>query len=199
MSWRLRDDDNLLMGRIESQLMRALREAAVRLEAAGRLDPEVALHPEHARLLARALESSGGNTLNCPHRRRNPKERRAVEPGLQARQLQGQPGSPGVATGHARCIRGPQDLAAFQADEILVCDAMQPSLAHLVPLAAAVVERRGGMLIHGVIIARELGIPCVNGIGGLMDLVADGDLLTVDGHLGIVTVGPPELDLELKR
>jgi hypothetical protein len=25
----------------------------------------------------------------------------------------------------------------------------------------------------------------------------DGELVTVDGHLGIVTVGPPELDLEL--
>ena len=28
---------------------------------------------------------------------------------------------------------------------------------------AAVVERRGGMLIHGAIIAREYGIPCVTG------------------------------------
>jgi pyruvate,water dikinase len=52
------------------------------------------------------------------------------------------------------------------------------------------------MLIHGVIVARELGVPCVNGIHGLMDRVRDGDWLTVDGHLGIVTVGEPELDLE---
>jgi len=198
VSWRLRDDDNLLMGRIESQLMRAVREAAIRLEAAGRLEPDAALHPEHAGLLARALEAPDGEKLELPVSSVESGEHQGVEPGLKARQLQGQPGSPGVAAGRARCIRGPQDLAAFQADEILVCDAMQPSLAHLVPLAAAVIERRGGMLIHGVIIARELGIPCVNGIGGLMDLVTDGDLLTVDGHLGIVTVGPPELDLELE-
>ena len=26
---------------------------------------------------------------------------------------------------------------------------------------------------------------------------ADGEIVTVDGHLGIVTVGPPEFDLEL--
>jgi phosphohistidine swiveling domain-containing protein len=53
------------------------------------------------------------------------------------------------------------------------------------------------MLIHGAIIARELSIPCVNGIAGVVDLLQDGDLVTVDGYLGIVTVGPPDFDLEL--
>jgi pyruvate,water dikinase len=70
-------------------------------------------------------------------------------------------------------------------------------MTHLVPLAAAIVERRGGMLIHGAIIARELGVPCVNGVVGALDRLADGDLVSVDGYLGIVTVGPPEFDLEL--
>jgi len=58
------------------------------------------------------------------------------------------------------------------------------------------VERRGGMLIHGAIIARELGIPCVNGVPNVADLLHDGDLVTVDGYLGIVTVGVAEFDLE---
>ena len=52
------------------------------------------------------------------------------------------------------------------------------------------------MLIHGAIIARELGVPCVNGIAEAAELLSDGDLVTVDGYLGIVTVGPPEFDLE---
>jgi pyruvate,water dikinase len=53
------------------------------------------------------------------------------------------------------------------------------------------------MLIHGAIIARELGIPCVNGVAGAVERIADGELVTVDGYLGIVTVGPPEFDLEV--
>jgi phosphoenolpyruvate synthase/pyruvate phosphate dikinase len=77
------------------------------------------------------------------------------------------------------------------------CAAIQPMVTHLVPLAAAVVERRGGMLIHGAIIARELGLPCVNGVAGAIELLRDGDIVTVDGYLGIVTVGTPEFDLEL--
>ena len=68
----------------------------------------------------------------------------------------------------------------------------------LVGQPAAVVERRGGMLIHGAIIAREFGIPCVNGIVDAMNLLDDGDFVTVDGYLGIVTVGPPEFDVELE-
>jgi phosphoenolpyruvate synthase/pyruvate phosphate dikinase len=70
-------------------------------------------------------------------------------------------------------------------------------MTHLVPLAAAVVERRGGMLIHGAIIARELGIPCVNGVANVVGVLQDGDRVTVDGYLGIVTLGTPEFSLEL--
>jgi pyruvate,water dikinase len=69
-------------------------------------------------------------------------------------------------------------------------------MTHLVPLASAIVERRGGMLIHGAIIARELGIPCVNGVPKATEILQDGDLVTVDGHLGIVTVGAAEFELE---
>jgi pyruvate,water dikinase len=61
-------------------------------------------------------------------------------------------------------------------------------MTFVVPLAAAVVERRGGMLIHGAIIAREYGLPCVTGVAGATSLLVTGDRLTVDGHLGIVTV-----------
>ena len=69
-------------------------------------------------------------------------------------------------------------------------------MTHLVPLCRGIVEARGGMLIHGAIIARELGIPCVNGIPDVSTLVHNGDLVTVDGYLGIVTLGAPDLDVE---
>jgi pyruvate,water dikinase len=45
------------------------------------------------------------------------------------------------------------------------------------------------MLIHGAIIAREYGIPCVTGVPEVTDLIRTGDRLTIDGYLGIVTVG----------
>jgi pyruvate,water dikinase len=45
---------------------------------------------------------------------------------------------------------------------------------------------RGGMLIHGAIIARECGLPCVTGVPNAASLIHTGDELTVDGYLGIV-------------
>ncbi len=62
-------------------------------------------------------------------------------------------------------------------------------MTFIVPLAAGVIERRGGMLIHGAIIAREYGIACVTGVPDAATLIHTGDEVTVDGYLGIVTVG----------
>ena len=53
------------------------------------------------------------------------------------------------------------------------------------------------MLIHGAVIAREVARPGVHGTTHVVDLLQDGDHVTVDGYLGIVTVGAPEFRLEL--
>ncbi len=87
-------------------------------------------------------------------------------------------------------ISGPEDLLEIRAGEILVCDAIDPNMTFAVPLAAGIVERRGGMLIHGAIIAREYGIPCVTGIPGAAEVIRTGDRVSVDGWLGIVTIEP---------
>jgi pyruvate,water dikinase len=196
LSWRLRDDDNVLVGRLESQLLRALELAADRLRSAGRLRSDDPVGIAASDLISQALRAPDGRVLLLPP---EPESRTVFDrgPGVERpRQLVGQPASPGLATGRARSVRGPETLARFRAGEVLVCDAIQPTMTHLVPLACAIVERRGGMLIHGAIIARELQIPCVNGVANAVDLVEDGEIVTVDGYLGIVTIGLPEFDLE---
>jgi len=87
-----------------------------------------------------------------------------------------------------------EDLYSFQRGEVLVCDSLDPTMTFVAPLAAAIVERRGGMLVHGAIIAREYGLPCVTGVPDATIAIRTGDLLTVDGFLGVVVIGgaPPE-------
>jgi phosphoenolpyruvate synthase/pyruvate phosphate dikinase len=161
----------------------------------GRLRADAGVTPAAAPILTAALRSADV-IADLPALDRRGHAASRGDAGEGPRQLTGQPAGPGLASGLARTIRGPADLGLFRAGEILVCDSIQPAMTHLVPLAAAVVERRGGMLIHGAIIARELGIPCVNGVADAIDTVANGELLIVDGYLGIVTVGTPDLDLE---
>ena len=72
---------------------------------------------------------------------------------------------------------------------MLICDSLDPTMTLVAPLVAAIVERRGGMLIHGAIIAREYGVPCVTGVPDVLSWIADGDPITVDGYVGLVTIG----------
>ncbi len=184
-SYQMRDDDNIYLGRIEAQLMAAVREARQRIDdyrTGGR-------RQKIADELIQVAE-------NLDHRPRfqSPYGQKPAEGFvIQARQLVGQPAGPGLAKGPARVIRKTADLAEFKYGEILICDAVDPNMTFVVPLAAGVVERRGGMLIHGAIIAREYGLPCVTGIPDATVLIGNGDEVTVDGYLGIVTVGRSDL------
>ncbi len=180
-SYQLRDDDNIYLGRIEAQLLAAVQEAKKRLEnLAG--DPS-------ANVLQQVIEEVDFGTES-----QSTSLAEKTEIGrLQARQLTGQPAGPGISKGKARVIRHHSDLANFKHGEVLVCDAVDPNITFVVPLATAVVERRGGMLIHGAIIAREYGLPCITGVPDATRLIQTGDNITVDGYLGIVTIGDASL------
>lgn len=71
---------------------------------------------------------------------------------------------------------------------VLVAAAVDPGWISLFPLATAVLSEHGGPLSHAAILARELGVPTVVGIPGLLTSVRDGDLVEVDGEAGTVTV-----------
>lgn len=181
-SYRLRDDDNIYLGRIEEQASKAVREGRKRLSASG-VNVDKSATPEETALL---LE---GKALPEKHPRKvKINVHSQARSQVKARQLLGQPASKGVARGVARVIVKPEQIADFQKGEILVVDSIDPAMTFFAPLAAAIVEQRGGMLIHGAIIAREYGIPCITGIAGATGYISTGDVITVDGYLGIVTL-----------
>lgn len=182
-SYRLRDNDNIYLGRIEAGVVTAAAEGVRRL-GWKEVDPASEMDCE---AVAAALEGAAvrPGAVHPPAARPGAREGRRRE---RPRQLVGQPAGPGLGTGKARVIRRHADLAAFRYGEVLVCDAVDPNMTFVAPLASAVVERRGGMLIHGAIIAREYGLPCVTGIAAATEVIRTGDGLSVDGYLGIVTL-----------
>ena len=181
-SYRLRDDDNIYLGRIELEVARALEETHKRLERSGKIT-EGAQSDTHECLLALR-----DHTYIPSIKQRAEGAIVELETPLKARQLVGQPAGPGIVQGKARVITGLADLGQIKKGEVLICDAIEPNMTFVVPLTAAIVERRGGMLIHGAIIAREYGIPCVTGIADATRLIRTGDRVSVDGYLGIVTL-----------
>jgi len=148
LSWRLRDNDNLLLARVESQLLRATDLAAARLKSTGRLARDAKVTKEAAERIMAALRDQFAGEVVLPEEPKTSQVTESARPNGTPRQLIGQPAAPGLESGKVRCIRSGEDLGRFQAGEVLVCDAIRPMMTHLVPLAAAIVERRGGMLIH---------------------------------------------------
>lgn len=95
--------------------------------------------------------------------------------------------SGGVVEGRARVVRDPGEVELDDGD-ILVCETTDPSWVSLFLVAGGVVTDHGGLLSHGPIVARELGIPCVCGTGTGSHRIQDGQLLRLDGDAGTVEV-----------
>jgi pyruvate,water dikinase len=194
LSWKLRDDDNILLGRLENQLFGQMKEGLLRLKTEGIID----LLPEKIVLddwdiIAESLRNKEKPLLTAV---KEPPQG-IVRDSLKPRQLIGQPSSPGLVTARARVIRTVDDFGGVVNGEILVFDAVQPQMTFIISLAGGIVERRGGMLVHSSIIAREMNIPAVNGVSQATELIETGDLVTVNGDLGLVVIGEPEFDLEM--
>ncbi len=96
--------------------------------------------------------------------------------------------SQGVVEGRARIILGTDAIGDFEPGEILVAPQTDPSWTPLFMVASAVVVNTGSMGSHAMIVARELGIPCVAGLPGATVMLKTGDLLRVDGAKGTVEV-----------
>lgn len=194
VSWKLRDDDNLLLAKLENQLQTFLREGLARLYDEKRIDR-----------IPDKFDSKNWRTLYAGVREKTSiplpldSEEASVisQKQIKARQLIGQPSSPGIYSGVARVIQSIRDFKGTAKGEVLVFDAVEPQMTFIISLAGAIVERRGGMLVHSSIIAREMNIPAVNGVPKATSLIQTGDYITVNGDLGIVVIGKPEFSIEL--
>ena len=92
---------------------------------------------------------------------------------------------PGIVRGTACVVRDPKH-ARLTAGCILVADHTDPGWIMLFPSASGLLVERGSLLSHSAIVSRELGIPAVISIPGLLDWLQDGDEVELDGSAGIV-------------
>lgn len=123
------------------------------------------------------------------HRNRfvNHKERPPVsEDGV----LRGVGCSPGVVSGEAIVIHDPRDDVRL-AGEILVAERTDPGWVPLYPAVSGLLIERGSILSHSAVVAREMGIPTIVGISGLLAAVETGQNLTMDGSAGTVRLESP--------
>jgi phosphoenolpyruvate synthase/pyruvate phosphate dikinase len=88
-------------------------------------------------------------------------------------------------------IRADDHLQDFAKGSILVSESTDPDLMGFFQNAGGILTEQGGVTSHAAIICRELGIPTIVGIEGLLDRVRDGDVVQVDAQRGQVTLVHP--------
>src|SRR5262249_51137985 len=65
---------------------------------------------------------------------------------------------------------------------------------------AGIITEAGGGTGHAAILARSLGIPAVSGVAGILQEVATGDLLALDGREGYIQLRPgPEVEAAYRK
>jgi pyruvate,water dikinase len=102
--------------------------------------------------------------------------------------IRGIPVSPGRVTAPASVIHSIREFDRMKPGNVLVAPMTSPAWTPLLAMAAGVVTDIGGVLSHASIVAREYGIPAVIGTGVASRRIADGQVVTVDGDVGRVTI-----------
>ncbi|HEY2942831.1 MAG TPA: PEP/pyruvate-binding domain-containing protein [Vicinamibacteria bacterium] len=104
-------------------------------------------------------------------------------------ELRGLGVSAGVGIGPARVIQA-GEVARLEPGEVLVAPVLDAALGPLLASAAGAVAEMGGLLSHGAVVARELGVPCVVDVRDATRRIRTGARVVVDGGSGHVKPWP---------
>ncbi len=96
--------------------------------------------------------------------------------------------STGIVTAPACVLNSPADFESFQPGSVLVAVTTTPAWTPLFSSASAIVTDIGGPLSHSSIVAREYGIPAVMATHTATRSIRSGQIITVDGAAGTVTL-----------
>ena len=96
----------------------------------------------------------------------------------------------GVVRGPCLPIDDPRGVIP-RPGEIVVARSTDPGWVPILLAASGLLVERGSLLSHSAIVARELGLPTIVGIGGLLSVVEPGQVAHMDGSSGVVRLVPP--------
>ena len=99
--------------------------------------------------------------------------------------------SAGIGVGPARVVRQ-GETARIEPGEVLVAPVLDAALGPLLASAAGAVAEMGGLLSHGAVVARELGVPCVVDVRDATRRIRGGQRILVDGGAGRIVPWPAE-------
>lgn len=94
---------------------------------------------------------------------------------------------PGIVKARVQVIHHPSEVENLNGD-ILVTSSTDPGWVTLFPSASAIIVERGSLLSHSAIVSREMGIPCIVSVTGLLKRLKTGDVVEMDGRKGTIKI-----------
>ena len=91
--------------------------------------------------------------------------------------------SPGIVQSKVCVVENPSEIDSLKGD-ILVARSTDPGWVTLFPTASAIIVERGSLLSHSAIVSREMGIPCIVSVDGLLRTLKTGDEVLMNGSTG---------------
>ena len=101
-------------------------------------------------------------------------------------QLKGTPVSSGLVEGRARIIHTLAEAEMLLEGEIMVASFTDIGWTPYFSIIAGLITEIGSPLSHGAVVAREYGIPAVVGAKGAKKFLKDGDMVRLNGNMGII-------------
>ncbi len=103
-------------------------------------------------------------------------------------EFEGIPASQGFLSGPVRVLDNINDICLVCSGEILVVPRTDPGWTPVFRIIGGLITETGGLLSHGAVVSREYGVPAVTNIPNACQIFKTGQIVTIDGSKGIVTI-----------
>lgn len=100
--------------------------------------------------------------------------------------LEGLAASPGIVSGKVQIVKKANEINKVKEGDVLVAEMTNPDYVPAMKRAAAIVTDLGGRTSHAAIVSRELGVPAIVGTTNATKILANNEVITVDGESGKV-------------
>ena len=111
---------------------------------------------------------------------------------LEGNELKGIACCSGLVTKEVIVVNEETDFDQDFTNNILVASFFEPGWVNLFYQAKGIISERGSLLSHTAIICRELNVPSIVGVKGLLRKIKTGDTVTMDGERGIIKIHEDE-------
>lgn len=93
---------------------------------------------------------------------------------------------PGIVKGKVKVVRDPKNVKV-EKGVILVAERTDPGWIMLFSSVSGILVEKGSLLSHAAIVSRELNLPAVVSVPGLLNWLKDDDIVEMNGTTGVIT------------